>query len=533
MKRCFCAILSVIILLCLAACGSQTGSGEAGTVSPVPDEAGIQPVTLDWYINFSWFSTAWGGNHVSDEITRRTGVSVNFVTPVGSETEMLDALIAADNLPDLVTLGWWLPQVQQMQDAGMVYALNELADQYDAYFWQVADPDRLRWYTAADGNCYCYPNSSYTPQDYERVGTIASNETFLVRKDIYEAIGSPDMTTPEGFAQAVRDAAALFPTVDGQPLIPIGAHEFTDIGCDSFDLFLMNFLAIPYEKDGRAYDRYTDPEYKRWLEMFRQLGEEGYLASDIFIDKRAQMEEKIAAGRYFCMIYQRTDMLEQQKSLYAADPDRIYIAVDGPRNAAGDPHELPGSGINGWTVTLISKNCSHPDRAIQFLSFLMSEEGQKLLYLGVEGLDYTMQDGQPVLTPETQALYENDYSRYLREVGGNDAYWMLQDNLMQRQWQFSRDPLLAQMEEWTYPYTVYTGQYDTTYPPGSEVDLIEQDLNALHGSMLPQLLLAPTEAEFERLWDSYCAQRRELGLDRLLEANTHQMAAAKEKLGIS
>ncbi len=28
---------------------------------------------------------------------------------------------------------------------------------------------------------------------------IISNQTFLVRKDIYEAIGSPDMTTPEGF----------------------------------------------------------------------------------------------------------------------------------------------------------------------------------------------------------------------------------------------------------------------------------------------------------------------------------------------
>lgn len=529
MKRCLRTVVSISLLLLLAACGGRQ-AGEAGSASPVPDATA--PVTLSWYINFSWFTTPWGGNHVSDAITQATGVTVDFITPSGSETEMLDALIAADNLPDLVTLGWWLPQLQQMQDSGMAYALNELADEYDAYFWQVADPDRLRWYTASDGNCYCYPNSSYTPQDYESGIRVASNETFLVRKDIYEAIGSPDMTTPEGFAQAVRDAAALYPTVDGQPLIPIGAHEFTDRGCDSFDLFLLNFLAVPYEKDGQAYDRYTDPEYQRWLKMFRQLGEEGYLVNDIFIDKRAQMEEKIAAGRYFCMLYQRTDMVEQQKSRYAADPGSVYIAVDGPRNAAGEPHILPGSGINGWTVTLISKNCAHPDRAIRFLSYLMSEEGQKLLYLGVEGLDYTVEEGQVVLTPATRQLYENDYNRYLKEVGGNDAYWMLQDNRMQTQWRPESDPALAQMEEWTYPYTVYTGQYDTAYQPGSELDLIDRSLDALHGEMLPRLLLAPTEEEFDRLWAEYCALRQQNGLELLLAENTRQMTVAKQKLGI-
>lgn len=44
--------------------------------------------------------------------------------------------------------------------------------------------------------------------------------------------------------------------------------------------------------------------------MFRQLGEDGLLRSDISIGKRTQMEEKIAQGRYFCMLYQYTDMAE-------------------------------------------------------------------------------------------------------------------------------------------------------------------------------------------------------------------------------
>ena len=527
MKRFPILILAAALAVTTAGC---TKVWPAETASETePGEA--NPVTLEWYINFSWYNTPWGGNAVSEAITERTGVDIRFVSPDGNETVNLDALIAGDKLPDLVTLGWWEPQVSEMIDGGQVYALNELADEYDVCFWEAADPERVKWYTQPDGNVYCYPNSSYSPGDYEG-GQISSNQTFLVRKDIYEAIGSPDMTTPEGFADAVRAAAEQFPFVDGKPLIPVGAHEFTERGCDSFDKFLQNFLAIPYEKDGAYYDRYTDPEYKRWLKMFRELGEEGMLSNEIFIDKRVQMEEKIAEGRYFCMLYQRTDMAEQQRALAGKNPDSIYIAVDGPRNAAGDRHTLPGSGLNGWTITLVSRNCRDPEGAIRFLSFLMSEEGQKLIALGVEGEHYRMENGRAVLTEETERLMETDYQEYIRRVGANDTYWMLQDNRMQSQWMPQEDEMLRQMEEWTYPYVCYTGQYDVIFASGSEVAIAQQKIEAVHGQMLPRLLLAPTEEEFERLWDEYVTLREENGMSAVLQESTRQMREAKAKLGM-
>ncbi|MBD5497746.1 MAG: extracellular solute-binding protein [Lachnospiraceae bacterium] len=526
MKR----LLSLILVLALVA--TTAGCTKVPPAASDAEGKEEEPVTLQWYINYNWYNTPWGGNTVSEAITARTGVNIQFVSPEGNETVNLDALIAGDKLPDLVTLGWWEPQVNEMIAAGQVYALNELADEYDAYFWEVADPERLKWYTQSDGNVYCYPNSSYSPSDYDGDLQVTSNQTFLVRKDIYEAIGSPDMTTPEGFADAVRAAAKQFPLVDGKPLIPVGAHEFTDRGCDSFDKFLQNFLAIPYEKDGEFYDRCTDPEYKRWLQMFRELGEEGLLSNDIFIDKRVQMEEKIADGRYFCMIYQRTDMAEQQRILYEKNPDSIYIAVDGPKNAARDMHTLPSSGLNGWTITLISKNCRNPEKAIRFLSFLMSEEGQKLIALGIEGENYRMENGRAVLMEETQQLMLTDYAEYVRQVGANDTYWMLQDNRMQSGWMPQDDEMLRQMEEWTYPYVCYTGQYDVIFASDSEAGIAQKEIEAIHGQMLPRLLLAPTEEEFERLWEEYIARRKESGLDMVLQESTRQMQAAKEKLGM-
>ncbi len=525
MKRFFAAVLCLTFALNSAGCAPSAPPAGFASVAP-------ETVTLDWYINYSWYNTPWGGNAVSRAITKKTGVDIRFTSPDGSESETLDALIAGDSLPDLVTLGWWEAQLSEIISRGMAFPLNELADQYDAYFWTVADEQRLNWYTQPDGNVYCYPNSSYSPEDYREGAHIGSNQTFLVRRDIYEAIGSPDMTTPEGFAAAVRAAAERFPMVDGNPLIPIGAHEFTKRGCDSFDIFLMNFLAIPYEKDGRYYDRYTDPEYKRWLAMFRQLGEEGLLANDIFIDKRAQMEEKLAQGRYFCMIYQRTDLAEQQRALYEQNPNGAYIAIDGPRNQNGDPHTLPGTSVNGWTVTLISKNCAYPDKAIRLMSFLMGEEGQKLVTLGIEGEHYTMVDGRAELTEEVKRLMREDYPAYVAQVGANDSYWMLQDNRMQAKWKPLDDPPLRQMEEWTYPYTCYTGQYDTFFTPNSEADAANKRVAAIHGEMLPQLLLAPSEEEFEWQWEQYVSLREISGLELVLEESTRQMNEAKARLGL-
>ncbi len=523
MKKSFCFFfIFIMILQTLAGC-AQTRPAQV-----VSEE----PVELDWYVNFSWYNTTWGGNAVSDAITDKTGVTVNFISPEGSETETLDALIAGDKLPDLITLGWWETQLNVIIDRGLVYPLNELAQEYDPYFLEVADPDRLAWYTREDGNVYCYPNSSYTVRDYEEGRGASSNQTFLVRKDIYEAIGSPDMTTPEGFAAAVRAAAERFPEVDGKSLIPVGAHEFTGTGCDSFDKFLLNFLAVPYEKDGKFYDRYTDPEYKRWLSMFRQLGEEGLLSSDIFIDKRAQMDEKIRDGRYFCMIYQRTDIADIEREIYDADPERVYIAVDAPRNQNGDAHTLPGTGINGWTVTLISKNCERPDLAIKLMSTMMSEEGQKLIALGVEGENYTMVDGRAVLTEETQALLGGNYMEYLATVGGNDVYWMLQDNRIQDQWKPLEIEPIRQMEDWAKPYTFYTGQYDVSFTPESDEAAANEKIAAIHGEMLPRLLLASSQEEFETLWQEYVQRRENAGLEAVLEDSTRQMNEAKIRLGL-
>lgn len=159
---------------------------------------------------------------------QKPAVDINFIVPAGNENEKLNTLMASGKLPDFITLGWYEDAVKKMIEGELVLPLNKLADEYDPYFYKVSDPDKLGWYTQADGNVYGYPNASSSPADYEKYGDkYVSNQTFVVRKDMYEAIGSPDMRTPEGFLNALKAAKEKFPDINGQPMIPLGLHEFT------------------------------------------------------------------------------------------------------------------------------------------------------------------------------------------------------------------------------------------------------------------------------------------------------------------
>jgi putative aldouronate transport system substrate-binding protein len=251
------------------------------------------------------------------------------------------------------------------------------------------------------------------------------------------------------------------------------------------------------------------------------------------IKERNKMEEKIAEGRYFCMLYQYTDMAAQQKILYSKNPNSVYIAVDGPKNENKDDHILPTNTASGWTVTMISKNCKHPDRAIKFIDYLISEEGQKMVYLGVEGITYDMVDDKPVIKPDVLKMLNTDRASYDLIYGADDAYWMLQDNVMQLKWEPDIISPTTQLEEWTYQYAKYTGQYDVILPADTEDAYIDGQLKALWADTLQQLILAESDEEFDRLLEDYKIQRVETGFDSLQEKLYKYVVEAKKKLGIN
>lgn len=218
--------------------------------------------------------------------------------------------------------------------------------------------------------------------------------------------------------------------VDG--FIPIAMHGFTDTGNFSLDSYLRDYLGIPKAIDGKLYDRRENAEYREWLKTFRKANEMGLIAANVFTDDRQQVEEEIAQNRVFALLYQNCDFMHEQQMLWDADPASAYIAVQGP--SCGNAPALEGPSISGWTVTCITKNCKDPERAIEFISYLLSEEGTRDSFYGEVGKSCEIdENGNPYFTPEYRDLYINNNEAF-NELTGQDPLWMLRDPVLEKNW---------------------------------------------------------------------------------------------------
>ncbi len=513
--------------------GQTTAEQETTPPSQVDDGARWQedtsPIDLTWFVGASWYGRTWGESFSSKYISEKTGINIQIEVPTGEANEAIGLMMTSGKFPDLISMGSWETNVKKLWEGGHVYALNELADEYDPYFYQVAGDGTLKWYRQEDGNTYAMPNDSYSPNQMEETGMTAASQTFLVRKDLYEAIGSPDLTTPEGFLDALQKVHDEYTEYKGQPISPFYSQGNVQYGMTEY---LQNLLAVPHEKDGKIYDRYTDPDYVTWLKTFRTAYERGLIDVDFMVDSEDQITEKTNNARYFMMIREWNNMAGVNPMLQANDPDSYYIAVDGPQNSKGDQATLFPGNMNGWMVTMISKSCEHPERAIRFLSYMASEEGQLDVFMGKEGETYDVIDGKPQLKPELTELLNSDLDTFEKEWGLIDSYWMLRNPVIVDQWRPAKAPIVQQMQDFANKQAdIQGGIYKDLDPVGdSDLAVIWQKIFQNWLETLPELITAESEESFDQIFNDFLARRDEFGFDQVMEYRNNELAVRQAKL---
>lgn len=541
--------LATVMTLSMAACTNNNEGGapsaEPGNGSKQPEATAAEqtlnpeepawtldtsPVNLSWFVGASWYPHTWGESLNSKYITEKTGVNIKLEVPSGDANEQLTLMMTSGQLPDLISMGSWETAVKKLWEGDHVYALNELADQYDPYFYKVAGDGTLKWYRQPNGNTYGIPNDSYSPNLMHETGMTAANQTFLVRKDLYEEMGSPDLSTPEGFLSALQTVKDQYPEYKGQPISPFFAQGNVPYGMTEY---LQNLLAIPHEQDGKVHDRMTDPNYVTWLKTFRTAYERGLINVDFLVDSDTQVEEKTNNARYFMMIREWTGMAAVNPMLASsANPDSYYIAVDGPQNASGDQAKLFPGNMDGWMVTMISKSTKNPERAIRFLTYMASEEGQRDLFLGKEGETWESVDGKPQAKPEFVDMLANNIEQLEKEYGIMDTYWMMRNPVIVNQWRPEKAAVIKQMEDFANAQAdIDSGIYKGLDPLGdSEVAVAWSRIAQNWEEVLPELITAKDEASFDKIFESFLARRTDYGFDKVVEFRQTELDARKAKM---
>lgn len=91
---------------------------------------------------------------------------------------------------------------------------------------------------------------------------------------------------------------------------------------------------------------------------------------------------------------------------------------------------------------------------------------------------------------------------------------------------------LGQLQEWTFPYTVYTAPYDVVFDAQEQENQIYTKIKNLWGVTLPKLLLAESDEEFDQIMEDFKKQREDIGFEQVQKASTVQIHDNMEKLGI-
>jgi putative aldouronate transport system substrate-binding protein len=202
-------IVSIIMILTvMAGCGAAKQEpatiATATTAAPASTTAGTEaakvdswtldtsPLTVDWYVSTSDFNSTFDPavTFAAKVLQEKTGIKINFTFPTGGdEGEKINTMIAANSLPDVVSVGQNSPEFGLLQQGGMVQPLNKLVDQYAPAFKDIVPKSLVNWYTYTDGNWYGFPCFFTPPEQVTPQDQLNTNTGFIARKEIMDKLG--------------------------------------------------------------------------------------------------------------------------------------------------------------------------------------------------------------------------------------------------------------------------------------------------------------------------------------------------------
>lgn len=511
MKKRTKGLLALMLTGCIAASG----------MTVYAEEVSEEVTELDIFINMNWWPIdSWTGI-IPEEIEARTGVKLNLT--VAADTQQLGLMIASNELPDLIFTD---QELNRLSSENFCYSYDELIEQYAPEF----QADELRVNIARslseDGKYYTLLNCLGTNEEWEEAPAGAPGQACIYyRKDIYEAIGSPDMETTEDFMAVCAQVKEQYPE-----MIPFGLGGYWKLQPISSWLGSSGGNTYQMLDDGSVVHYVSAPEYKEYMKYANTLAREGYISAEAYANENEADSHQMAYnGECFAYTWYLSPSSLQTLNTESQNinPDAEWAVLEplGGENAAYNTSK-------GWAGTFISKSCKNPEAAIKLVEFLFSEEGSRLSKWGREGIEYTLnEDGLPEFSEEwkeTKAdptLMNQKYNQYFY-FGVNGVYELLGDYM-----DMAEDDL-ASCTAYKEGYKNYPEIGIATPASSSDEGIIEAKLKEMLKSEEAKLIFSADDDEFEKNYENLMENAEKIGVNELNAYMTEKVAEIKAEYGL-
>lgn len=417
-------LVSAMVAGMLAGCGSDSGSSkggsstetgsaaEASSSGETADDADDKsPITFE-YFNADGKNGNWD-NPVAKAITEATGVTLDVSYPVASQgdaKEDIALMIANDEYPDMI---YAKGSATDLYQAGALIDMTDLIEKYGPNIKKMygAEMEKLKW-SQDDPGIY---QLSYAGVNQKTLTTGGSCQIQ------WAALKENDYKYPktlDEYEKMIKSYLAAHPkTEDGLDMIGITMsasdwHWMITLGNPAgliADASPDNGQWIIDDEYNVHYKHVTDEE-KEYFKWLCRMYNEGILDPNFATQTDDDYIAKVASGRVVAITDAEWHYSQCEATLVAdGKVDQTYVGL--PVTLREDQVEkallYQGTTV-GWGIG-ITKSCEDPVRAIKFLDYLCSDEGQILYHWGIEGENYFLDDdGQPYRTDEEVAKAQSD-----------------------------------------------------------------------------------------------------------------------------
>ena len=500
-------------------CASMIGSMMTGmTVSA--DE----PVTLDLYLDFTWFPTdSWTGI-IPETLTENGGVT--FDVTRSADDSQLGLMIASGDLPDVIFTD---KEIDRLSDSNLCYSYDELIEQYGVD-WTPSD-DRIaiaRSHNASadDEHYYTIIQNYNSADDWANAadGVVPTIPCAYYRKDIWEALGSPKMDTIEDVINVLKMVKEQYPD-----MIPLNG------GNPSWRFQAMQVWygvngTYIFDEDGNTVLSDTTADYHDYLKCINDMYREGFFPEeDLAITNEDDAKQLALNGK--CFMYEWCARPTHLDQLNTSTQQNIPEAEWAPLAPLMDDSKGLVRSNAGWAGVFISKNCKDPEAAIKMIAYMNSSEGQHLAMWGREGTDWTLGDnGMPSFSDEwvetakdgdkMNTVYNNNYYMCTTELDELYAYYSSADPEIVEIFGKNSDKIT------NYPEIAIAQPVST-----SDMGIIKAKIDEAKPAELVKIYTADSDEAFEEAYQNYMNLLDKIGVQELNSYMTEKVKEVREQFG--
>ena len=373
-------------LICFVLALGLMSCNRAGAARP--SDLGDGPVEITLALNFDGIEPPPLGADAQRRVEEYTNTRL-FPTWYANWGQVYPAMLASGDLPDIITTSDNALTRDSML-AGMFWDLNNF----------LADTNHIK-----NLNPVILQNAS---QDGMLIGTPKVRplvrRIILYRKDWADNLGIAHPRTVPEFYEMLRAFTYDDPTGTGARTYGLATQ--TDGLSLTFFSFFFDGPNTWDNRNGEFVHEFTTQEFFQGMSFLRRLFAEGIMHPEWATIPRNQQNVVFQDGMILGgMLNNTNSFLQNGAPLASRMPESDVAGIIHLVSPTGQVRSIGESGNNGFLSIPSTVPEAKARRIMRFLDMLADEEMASLFVWGIEGIHHTVQNGQAVHIPGTEARF--------------------------------------------------------------------------------------------------------------------------------